>query len=79
MQGDEIGGECGRCGCEGKCRQGLVGKLERYRPLENLGMNGRIIFKWILNVLEDVEWIILAQDSDKWRAVVSTVMNICVL
>jgi hypothetical protein len=25
---------------------------------------------------DDVEWIGLAQDSDKWRALVNTVMNL---
>jgi hypothetical protein len=28
--------------------------------------------------LEDVEWIHLAQDSERWRAVVDTVMNVWV-
>jgi hypothetical protein len=29
--------------------------------------------------LGDVDWITLAQDSDRWRAVVSAVMNLRVL
>jgi hypothetical protein len=42
-------------------------------------MNGRIIFRWILNGSECVDSIVLAQDRDIWRAVVNSVMNIWVL
>jgi hypothetical protein len=29
-------------------------------------------------VWEDVDWIHLTQDRDQWRAVLNTVMNLCV-
>jgi hypothetical protein len=44
-------------GMSGKCRRMigignaciiLVGKLEKMRPLKNLGIDGRIVLKWIL-------------------------------
>jgi hypothetical protein len=54
----------------------LVGKPEEKRPL------GRPRRKWVDNikmVLEigwgSVDWIGLAQDRDKWRALVNGVMN----
>jgi hypothetical protein len=43
----------------------MVGKREGYRAFENVGMNGRIIFKWILNGLECVDSIVLSQDRDR--------------
>jgi len=39
-------------------------------------MNGRIIFMWILNGLECVDRIVMADDRDSWWAVVNTAMNI---
>ena len=55
----------------------LVGKLEGKRPL------GRPRLRWEDNIkmdLEEVErgcgdWMELAEDRDRWRALVSTVMN----
>jgi hypothetical protein len=59
----------------------LVGKPEGKRPL------GRPRRRWKDGIRMDlreigwgsVEWIQLAQDRDRWRAVVNTVMNIRIL
>jgi hypothetical protein len=56
----------------------LVGKLEGKRPL---GRPGR---KWMDNIRMDlleiglsvVDWIALAQDRYRWRALVNSVMNL---
>jgi hypothetical protein len=56
----------------------VVGKPEGKRPLgrprrrweNNIGMDLREV-KW-----EGVDWTHLAQNTDQWRAVVNTVMNL---
>jgi hypothetical protein len=54
---------------------GLVGESERKNHWEDRGISVRIILKWILKTCEGFDCINLAQDRDKWRAVVNMVMN----
>jgi hypothetical protein len=45
--------------------------------LEDRGVDGRIILKWIFRSgMGGMDWIDMAQDRDRWRAVVSAVMNV---
>jgi len=56
----------------------LVGKPEGKRPLR------RRRHRWVYNIRTDLqevgcgymEWIGLAQDTDRWRTLVSAVMNL---
>lgn len=51
----------------------LVGPIPKEVLLfEVLGVDGRMLLKWFL---EGVDWILLAQDRDKWRGPVNRVMN----
>jgi hypothetical protein len=44
--------------------------------LEDQGVDGRIILKWIFERLDGgIDWIDLALDRDRWGAVVNAVMN----
>jgi hypothetical protein len=53
----------------------LVGKPERKRPLEDIGVDGKVILEWILGWV-GVDWMNLVQDRDQWRDFVNTVTNL---
>ena len=71
-----MGGACGAYG--GGVHRFLLGKPEGKRPL------GRPRHRWEDNIKTDLQevgggwedWMELARDRDRWRALVSTVMNL---
>jgi hypothetical protein len=68
-------------GEERKVYKVLMGKPEGKRPLgrPRRGWEGGMRMDLREIGLGSVEWIQLAQDRDRWRAVVNAVMNLCVL
>jgi hypothetical protein len=68
-------------GEERKVYKVLVGKPEGKRPLgrPRRTWEGGIRMDLREIVLGVVDWILLSQDRDRWRAVVSAVMNLRVL
>jgi hypothetical protein len=73
-----MGGACSTNGEKRYSYRFLVGKAEGRRPL------GRSRRKWLDNVRMDlveveggdVDWIGLAQDRDRWRTLVNSVLNL---
>jgi len=75
---NELGGACSAYGEARGLYRVLVGKPEGKRPL------GRPRRRWEDNtkmdlqevICGDMDWIELAQDRDRWRALVNAVMNL---
>jgi len=73
-----MGGACSTYGESIGAYRVLVGKPEGERPL------GRPRRRWEDNIrmdlqeliCEDMDWIDVAQDRDRWQALVNTVMNL---
>jgi hypothetical protein len=54
----------------------LVGKHEGKNHLGNPCVDGRIILRWIFRKWDgSMDWICLAKERDRWRALVNAVMN----
>jgi hypothetical protein len=56
-------------------------KIKKYvfvQYTEDPGVDGRIILKWIFKKWDGggMAWIDMAQDRDRWRALVSAVMDL---
>jgi len=64
-----MGGACGTYGGGERCAQSSSGERDHWGDPD---VDGRIILRWIFEKWEGVE---LAQDRDRWRALVNTVMN----
>jgi len=55
----------------------LVKKLRERDHLEDLSIDERITLKWIFKLQDGrVEWTHLAQDRNRWRALVNIVINL---
>jgi len=53
------------------------GVLFERNNLNDLGVDGRMILKWIFKRLGwGMDWNDLFQDRDRWRALVNAVMNL---
>jgi len=53
------------------------GNLTERGHLEDPGVDGRIILRWIFGKWDcGMDWIELAQDRDRWRALVNAVKNL---
>ena len=78
IENNEMGWACGACGWGEGVYRVLLGKREGKRPL------GRPRRRWVNNIRMDLQevgrgymdWIGLAQDRDRWRTLVSAVMNL---
>jgi hypothetical protein len=75
-----MSGSCGTYGRQDNCIQGFGGKLEEKTLLGRIGVDGKLILKWIIQKWNGgIDMIDLAQDRDRWRAVENAVMNLRVL
>jgi hypothetical protein len=65
-------------GCSASGRRIRRRRNRRERDhLEDPGLDGRIILRWIFRKWDGgMNWIDLAQDRDRWRAVLNAVMSL---
>jgi hypothetical protein len=53
------------------------GDLMECKHLEDPGVDETIILNWVFNKFDgDMDWIVLAQNRDRCRALVNAVMNV---
>ena len=70
IEKSETGGACSTYMGEERCIQGFgVGNRRESDHLEDPGVDERIILRWVFRKWDEgVDWIDLAQDRDRWRA-----------
>jgi len=75
-----MGGACSACEGEERCIRALVGKHEGKRPLDRHRCRWEDNIKIDLQEVgcEGMDWIELAHDRDRWRALVNAVLNLLV-
>jgi hypothetical protein len=58
----------------------LIGKHRERDHWEDPAVDGMMIIRWMFRKWDvgGMEWIVLSQDRDSWRAFVITVMNLWV-
>jgi hypothetical protein len=62
-------GHVARTGRRGVYRVFVVGNLRKSDHFEDPGVSGKIILRWIFRKWDrGIDWIDLAQDRDRWRA-----------
>jgi hypothetical protein len=73
-----MGGECSTHGRDEKYIKNLIGKPEGKRPRGRRRCGSEDNIKMDLREIgwKVVDWIHLAQDRSRWRALVNTVMNL---
>ena len=66
-------------GGEEVCTGVWWGKLRERDHWGEQGVDGRIILRWIFRKWDGgMDWIDLAQDMDRWQALMNVVMNLWV-
>ena len=78
LKNNDVGEACSTYGRRGEVHVGFWwGNMKERDHLEDLGIDGTIILKYIFKKWDEVmDWFDLAQDWDRWRALVNAVMNL---